>query len=289
MKRSRWLLLSMATIFAIGLLAAPASAAKTLTFSTQPSNAIKNQTITTIPLDQLDETIDGSFVQVLAAANTRVTVSSVPAGVSRTVKAGADGIATFSNLSIGTPGIYTLTATANGWDPASSGEFRIFDAGEACSGGAVCDPSTGTLNNKGMIATVSGASQGGGVVGVALNIDSSPVCPGDDPVNFNHGPSVLTAFWDNMDGDVLMTLTISAAWDREQPRNGASFYQVCFTFANGKTFRDKFWTPGADEVEVGLLPDCGPQTGVPCVQSRTKSPKGAVIVVIRSPVDPVCR
>lgn len=288
MKRSRWLLLCLVTIFLVGLIATPSSAAKVLAFSTQPADAVKNQTITTLDLDALDGTINGSFVQVVAEQNVRVTVTSVPSGVSRTVRAGADGVATFSNLSIGTPGTYTLTASAGGgWDSATSNSFRVFDSGEACGGSnATCDPVTGNLNANNETAKVSGNSNGDGVVGVALNIESAPVCPGDNETEFNHGPGVLSAFWDNIAGEVVITLTISKAWDQLQPRNGASFYQVCFTYDQpGKTFTDKF----GSVVETGLLPDCGPQTGVPCIQSRSKNNKGNVVIVVRSPVDAKCR
>jgi hypothetical protein len=286
MKRSRWLLLGIVAMFTVTLLAAPASAAKALSFVTQPDDAIRNQTITTLPLDALDGTIDGSFIQVLADNNVRVTLTSVPSGLSKTARAGADGIATFSTASIGTPGTFTLVASANGWDPATSDSFRIFDSGEACSGGAVCDPLTGSLNANNETAKVAGASNGGGVVGVALNIESAPVCPGDSDTEFNHGPGVLSAFWDNIGGEVTITLTISKAWDQIQPRNGASFYQVCFTYdQSGKTFPDKF----GNVVETGLLPDCGPSVGPPCIVSRNKNNKGNVVIVVRSPVDAKCR
>ncbi|MFY9587269.1 MAG: carboxypeptidase-like regulatory domain-containing protein [Actinomycetota bacterium] len=288
MKRSRWLLVGLVTIFIIGLLAAPSSAAKALSFVTQPSDAIRNQTITTLPLDALDGTVDGAAIQVLASSNTRVTLSSVPSGTSQTVRAGADGIARFPSFSIGTPGTYTLVATANGFDPTpASSSFRIFDAGEACSGGGTCDPSTGNLNANNETAKVAGTSNGGGVVGVALNIESAPVCAGDSDTEFNHGPGVLSAFWNNIGGQVTITLTISKAWDQIQPRNGASFYQVCFTYDQpGKPpFTDKF----GNLVETGLLPDCGPSVGPPCIASRNKNNKGNVVIVVRSPVDAKCR
>jgi len=287
MKRSRWLLLGMAAVVMVGMFAVPASAAKTLTFLTQPAHAVKNQTITNVQMDAADGTLNGALVQVLAGANTRVTLTSAPASsLSRTVRADGDGVATFSGISIGTPGTYSLVASANSFDSATSNSFLIFDSGEACSGNAVCDPATGALTNAGMIAQAAGRSAAGGIVGMGLDIQSAPVCPGDDPALFNHGPSVVTAFWDGIDGEVVVTLTISKAWDQLQANNGASFYQVCFTYdIAGKTFTDRF----GNVVEVGLLPDCAPGQGPPCVQSRTKDRKGNVKIVIRSLSDPKIR
>jgi len=287
MMRSRWLLLGMAAALMLGFFAGPASAAKTLTFSNQPADAVKGQAITTVALDALDGTLSGDSIQVLAASNTRVTLTSVPASsLSKTVRADGNGVATFTNISIGAPGTYVLRATASGSDPATSNSFRVFDAGKACdSSSPLCDPSTGVLTNKGMTAKVAGTSTGSGVVAVSLGIESAPVCPGDGP-QYNHGPSVVSSFWNNINGEIVITMTISKAWDQQQSNNGASFYQVCFTYdIAGKTFTDKFGTPN---VTTGLLPDCGPKQGPPCVQSKSKDQKGNVLIVIRVLEDAKC-
>ena len=289
MKRSRWLLLGMAAVLLAGMFASPVGAAETLTFVTQPANAVRGQTITTVHLDLTDGTVDGSFIQVLTAPNRRVNLTSVPASsLNKTVLSDGAGLATFTDISISAPGLYTLKATTTPTvPPATSNQFKIFDAGEACdSSTPLCDPITGSLGNRGMTAKAAGTSSDNGVIGVSLNIESAPVCPGDDPALYNHGPSVVSAFWEHIDSEVVITLTISKAWDQDQPQNGAAFYQVCFTYdIVGKTFKDKF----GNTVEVGLLPDCGPRQGPPCVQSRTKDQKGNVKIVIRSLTDPKIR
>jgi hypothetical protein len=290
MKRSRCVLSAMAAVLTLGLFtAAPTSAASTLTFTTPPADALKTQPITGTPLDALDGTVDGPFVAVQGTPNSTVTLTSSPASFApTTVATDGNGVATFTSISIATPGTYTLTATSPNKSPATSSPFRIFDAGDACGNSdPTCDPSTGTLANKGEITKVAGnPTTGGGVIAVALDIESAPVCNGDGP-QYNHGPSVVSAFWENIDGDVIITQTISKEWDQLQSNNGASFYQVCFTYdIAGKTFTDKF---GNQNVTTGLLPDCGPKQGSPCVKSRTKDKKGNVIIVIRVKEDAHCK
>lgn len=294
MKRSRWLLLTLSAVLLLGALAgAPASAAKSVTFLTQPANTLMGQTITAASLDEVDGTVDGPYVQVQATPNTTVTLTSSPAGLNEMVMADGSGVATFTSISIATPGQYTVTASSPQWDPATSNSFLVLETADACSGNSKCDTTVGTLAGPtGETARVVGTPDGSGVVGVAKDIQSLGTCPGDSDTLFNHGPSVISAFWENMDGEVIITLTISKAWDQFQPQNGASFYQVCFTYdlilENGqpKTFKDKF----GDTVVTGLLPDCGkPDQGPACVKSRTKDKKGNVLIVIRALEDPLCR
>jgi hypothetical protein len=297
MKRSRWLLLTLSAVLLLGVLAAaPASAAKSVTFVTQPAATLMGQTITSVSLDQVDGTVDGPFVQVQAVPNSTVNLTSNPAGLNASAISDGSGIATFtgiSGISLATPGEYTLTASSSQWGPATSSSFLVLETAAACSGNSKCDTTVGTLAGPtGETARIVGTPEGSGVVGAAKDIESLGTCPGDSDTQFNHGPSVISAFWENMDGEVIITLTISKAWDQTQPQNGASFYQVCFTYdlilENGqpKTFEDKF----GETVVTGLLPDCGrPDQGPACVKSRTKDKKGNVLIVIRALEDPLCR
>jgi hypothetical protein len=277
----------MAAVLTLGFFtAAPTSAASSVSFTTQPADTLKTETITGTPLDALDGTVDGPFVAVQAVPNSTVTLTSNPAGFQTTVATDGSGLATFTNISLSVPGTYTVTATSPNKGPKTSNHFRIFDAGDACGASdPTCDPSTGTLANRGQTAKVVGnPAQGGGVIAVSLDIESAPVCAGDGP-QYNHGPSVVSAFWENIDGEVVISLSISKAWDQAQSNNGASFYQVCFTYdIAGKTFTDKF----GNTVSTGLLPDCGPKQGPPCVKSRSKDQKGNVLIVIRVLEDARC-
>ena len=281
MKTPRWLGFAFISIFVLGSLAigvGTSPAASSVSFVVAPADAVKTQAITGTDLDQLDGTVDGPYVAVQGTPNNTITLTSNPAGISTSQATDGNGVATFTSLSLATPGTYTLTASAPNKGPATSASFHIFDTGDSCPNqGSKCDPSTGTLANRGMKADLAGTSAGGGVIGIGLDIESAPVCAGDGP-QYNHGPSVLSAFWQNIAGEVVTTITISKEWDQIQSNNGVSFYQVCFTYdITGKTFKDKF----GNNVTVGLLPDCTKKQGAPCVKSRTKDNKGNVLLVTR--------
>src|SRR5206468_6413232 len=122
-----------------------------------------------------------NYVTVLASANTRVTVSITGGAALQTVRANGDGVAIFDNLTIDTPGTYTLTATANGYDasPASS-SFRIFDSVSTCGGSsATCHSPTGNLKNNNLVADFTGTSASGGLLATSIDIEGAPTCTGD--------------------------------------------------------------------------------------------------------------
>jgi hypothetical protein len=291
MKRSRWILLATIAVLMAGFVTAgPATGAKALAFGGQPADAEKGLAITTVKFDASDGTATGPFVTVIASSNTRVTVSITGGSALQTVRADGNGVATFENLTIGTPGTYTLTATANGFDPSpASSSFRIFDSVDTCGGqSTTCNAPTGTLKDNRLVASFTGTSTSGGILASSIGIEGAPTCTGDGSY-FNSLPGVVSAYWTNIDGEIVVTLTVSKSYDQEQANNGANFYQVCFTYddirlPNGdpKTFTDRY---GNENVTTGFLRDCGPKIGPPCVQSRSKDNKGNVKLVLRIPED----
>src|SRR5262249_43522297 len=103
--------------------------AQQLHFVAQPTNATAGATITPAVTVQLQDS-GGNNV---AHAGDPVTLSLVPSvalGGTVTVNTDANGLATFSNLAVGTVGTYFLTANSTGLVSTQSNAFQI-------SGGAV--------------------------------------------------------------------------------------------------------------------------------------------------------
>ena len=104
-----------------------AGAAAGLVFATLPDSATTNATLSpAVAVDVVDAfgnivTTDTSTV-TLAVATGVPTVSALGGTTS---VAAVNGVATFSDLSIGTPGAYTLGATDGGLNAGQSGSFNI--------------------------------------------------------------------------------------------------------------------------------------------------------------------
>lgn len=292
MRRTVLRLIVAATLVTGSMLigAAPAPAAKTLTFGNQPADSQKNKPITATQFDANDNVIDGPYVTVQAGANTRVTVAIDGGANLQTVRADGNGVATFTSLSIATPAVYTLKATASGWDPGFSNSFRIFDTVVTCSSNSPhCDTgAVGSLGANDMTAQVEGTAASPGLVAASLGIEDID-CPDFDPATMTALPTTVSMFWENLSGEVVITLTIDKEYDHSQTNNGANFYQICFTYdIAGKTFKPRGWQPGDSEVTVGLLPDCSPRQGPACIESRSKDKKGNVLLVVRVFEDAKC-
>jgi phospholipase C len=75
-----------------------------------------------------------------------------------------------------------------------------------------------------------------------------------------------------------MDFRVAKEIDQQQPNNGVAHYQVCLLSPDAP-FTDRF---GNQDVTLGFLPDCGPPAplGPPCVQSKTKSQGGNVLIVV---------
>ena len=290
MKRSRLLLLAITGALLVGVVAAGPASGANLVFGNQPADSQKGLVITSTKFDANQGGIDGPLVTVLAPANTSVTVSITGGSALQTVVADGNGVATFDNLKIGTPGTYTLTATASGLNSsATSNSFRIFDSVATCNPNVgPCHAPTGSLKNNDLIADFTGSSVSGGILATSIGIESAPTCSAPAGTPYNPLPGVVSAYWTNLNGFVNVTLTVSKAYDQRQSNNGVSFYQICFTYddikdvnGNPKTFADRY--TGA-QVTSGFLPDCGPKVGPPCVVSRNKT-NGQPIITLRIPED----
>jgi hypothetical protein len=89
-----------------------------LIFVVQPVNGIAGTPLPAVVVNELD--VFGN----VTSSNSPVTVTSSPSGVSMTVNA-SGGVATFNGLNFGSPGTYTLNASASGVAGVASQSFII--------------------------------------------------------------------------------------------------------------------------------------------------------------------
>ena len=97
----------------------PSTASK-LGFSMQPSNAAVGAAISPAVVVQVQD----QYGNLITGSTASVTVASIPSGVTATLNA-QGGIATFSSLSFGSAGNYTLVASTSGLSSAISNTFTI--------------------------------------------------------------------------------------------------------------------------------------------------------------------
>jgi hypothetical protein len=142
-------------------LAIVAGPARALAFETQPSGAMTGSPIPGPPTvavqDAFGNLVRASTAVIGVAIGTNPTASSLSG---TTVRTAVNGIAGFTDLSIGRPGTYTLTATAPGLLSATSAAFTIGSDGGGISG-RVARASDGT----GLAGAVVSALQAGLVKG----------------------------------------------------------------------------------------------------------------------------
>ena len=239
------------------------------------------------------EVLDGSG-QLITRSTAAVTVAigSNPGSgsLSGTVTANASGgIASFTNLSIDRPGIgYTLTATSPGITPATSADFTIWGSIQHCST-TPCSASSSTTTTTGTVTTSSASTTqllGFGIGGVSFT------CGGtyhelSDPISFDvFSPSGLA----QPSAQFTASLEISKTVVQASGRPGASQWQICY--ASQQPFTAQPGTSGTTMIggvtyNTGLLPDCSPSQGAPCVQARTKDNAGDVVVTFLATGDPV--
>ncbi len=219
------------------------------------------------------------------------------------------GIAIFRDLKIDTAGVYTLTASADGYLDVDSDSFEVFASGDTCTEGEQC---TTTLNDdKNGSTLLSGTADGGagalignseangGEVCGAVDADGNPV--DYDVADYSYLPNQVTIGGTNLT-DKLVEFSVSKQYDQQQANNGVAFYQVCAEplapFTEFSTFVDIFGNvvvnpddsknidklidQGFNREEFqtsGFLPDCSGADDTPCVESRVKRNGGPLLTV----------
>ena len=199
------------------------------------------------------------------------------------------GVASFSNLSINNTGFgYTLTATSPGITSATSDEFTIWGMLQHCS--ASCSASASTATTSGTVTTSSDQLLGSGIGGVSYSCGGT-YKPVSDPFSFDVLDSTSGAAQPGAQFTVTLRIFKSVVQSSGHP--GASTWQICY--ASAQSFTAQPGTSGPSFVidnvtyNTGLLPDCLTTPVAPCVQARTKTNAGDVIVTFLASGDPFGR
>lgn len=213
------------------------------------------------------------------------------------------GVATFPDLSIDTPGLYTLKASsaADSDTPLSDG-FMVADTiatcdGPGCSFTDTSEPHTYTATPEQGSAGARWASSVN-LPGVRISCDFAPFDYPDE-----RQPNAIWYSYD--DGDTRSPKTIVIVIDKaivdQTTDNGTSDYRVCysspvpFTDRTGELAKPDPWDDGPSAYFgttwfTGLLPDCDPNDPVaPCVLGWTDDGGNRVGTFLAPPGDPSFR
>jgi hypothetical protein len=213
------------------------------------------------------------------------------------------GVATFPDLSIDTPGLYTLKASsaADSDTPLSDG-FMVADTvatcdGPGCSFTETREPHTYTATPEQGSAGARWASSVN-LPGVRISCDFAPFDYPDE-----RQPNAIWYSYD--DGDTRSPKTIVMVIDKaivdKTTDNGTSDYRVCysspvpFTDRTGELAKPDPWDDGPSAYFgttwfTGLLPDCDPNDPVaPCVLGWTDDGGNRVGTFLAPPGDPSFR
>jgi hypothetical protein len=137
-----------------GTITVAPSAATQLAFVQQPTNGVAGAFLSPAVTVQLRDVYGNS----VPAAGTAVTISlsSGTGAISGTLTqpTNAQGLATFSNLSVNQPGVKALTAASTGLTSAVSASFTLSTYTITASAGA-----NGSISPSGTVSVINGASQ----------------------------------------------------------------------------------------------------------------------------------
>jgi hypothetical protein len=278
-----------------------------LAFTTggQPADTAANKIITSafnsqggpVEVEVLDAS--GQLVtNVKAAVTVAITPTANPGSgkLSGTTTVNTSGgVASFSNLSIDQPGIgYTLTATSRGMSPATSAYFTIWGSLQHCST-TPCSASASTKTTSGTVTASSVTSDqllGSGIGGVSYSCNGT-YQPLSDPLSFDVLSGSGAA---QSSAQFTVALTINRSVVQSSGHPGASTWQICYASTLPFTALPGTYTPASDPgaaviggvpYNTGLLPDCSPTQGAPCVQARNKDNADDVIVTFLATGDPI--
>ena len=213
------------------------------------------------------------------------------------------GVATFADLSIDTPGLFTLEASSAGdKDTTVSQGFMVADTVETCTG-----PDCSFTETKGdhTYTTTPQQSRLGAewasaahLPGVKVSCDFDPFFYSDD-----RQPNAIWYSYDDEDTQSAkeIQIVIHKSLVDQTPDNAPSDYRVAysspvrFTDRTGSPAREDPWPDGPSAYFgttwfTGLLPDCDPQDPVaPCVLKWADDGGNRVATVLTPPGDPFIR
>ena len=213
------------------------------------------------------------------------------------------GVAAFPDLSIDTPGLYTLRASsADDKDTPVSNGFMVADTVATCDGPGCSF--TETKEPHSYTATPEQGSAGARWAS-SVNLPGVRISAAFAPFDYPDERQPNAIWYSYDDGDARSQKTIEIVIDKaivdQTPDNGASEYRVCysspvpFTDRTGDRARPDPWDDGPSAYFgttwfTGLLPDCDPNDPVaPCVLKVTEHGGNRVATILTPPGDPFIR
>ena len=222
--------------------------------------------------------------------------------VGGTAKAVA-GVATFADLSIETPGLYTLKASSTG-DKGStvSQGFMVADTVDTCDGP---DCSFTETSGEHTYTTTPERSSVGAAWASSVNLPGVRVSCEFGPFDYPDSRQPNAIWYSYDDGDTrsgkVVEIVIHKSLVDQTPNNDPADYRVAysspvrFTDRTGAPAPEDPWPDGPSAYfgttwYTGLLPDCDPQDPVaPCVMKWSDDGGNRVASVLTPPGDPFIR
>jgi hypothetical protein len=213
------------------------------------------------------------------------------------------GVATFTDLTIDTPGLYALEASSRATNGTQSSEqFMVADTVSTCTGAGCSfrESRNGHTHTTTPVEGLAGAEWAAAVnlPGVRVSCDFEPFRYAD-----SRQPNAIWYSYDDGDRGSPKTheIVIDKATVDATPDNSPDRYRVCYSSpvrfidSTGKPAEPDPWEDGPSAYFgttwfTGLLPECDPNDPVaPCVLKWTDDGGNRVATILTPPGDPFIR
>jgi hypothetical protein len=237
-----------------------------LEFVNQPTSAYMNQTISSVPFNPTGAPVTVELVDasgnLVDTSGQQVTLSLAggPAGATlggTTTETTVDGIATFDNLTLNTPGSgYTLVANSSGLTSATSDSLGVNSQTIPCPGGActaTLSSPPGSPTPSSTTVTTTGASGDDGNLALSVDTGTRPTCEGYEAHDDNFYTVVYSPTGET--GEVAKTMTYTI-FDTTYVKNPQKTFQLCFEAPYEFEVQGGTNAPLVNGSYVGLLETC---------------------------------
>jgi hypothetical protein len=269
-------------------LGAPASTGS-LSFSTQPHNAVVGQAITGAAINPSGPPItvrlldDNGKLKTGSSAPVTIALASNPAGATlggTTTVDAVGGVASFSNLTLNKAGgQYTLVASSPGLASATSSSFDEHGTAVFCLQGQSCSTSVSTSVSQLQVTAnpTHNSKPNSGILSESADVGSPLTCTGYQATDAN--------WFEFLSSSTNRTKVLNYTLDNTSPEGIQTCFGAPYEFATSSGAPAPASTlPNGTAGFVGLLPMC-PAKG-PCVASITSSEGGEgvnTVVIVRIP------
>ena len=251
---------------------------------------------------EIYDPVTGKTVDTAAEITLTLRLGSGRGNLSGVTATAVGGVASFPDVSIDTPGLYTLEASGGGaQDTAVSEGFMVADTVDTCTGpGCSFTEKNGEHTYK--------ATPQPGVAGAewasSLNLPGVRVSCDFDPIFYKDARQPNAIWYSYDDGGTSakeIEIVIHKSLVDHTPQNDPSEYRVVysspiqFTDHDGTPAREDPWPDGPSAYFgttwfTGLLPGCDPNNPVaPCVLSWADDGGNRVAKILTPPGDPFIR